>query len=201
MSNPDLLQQALLHPSWANERGLEGNGRLEFLGDAVLSSVVAKMLYRLFPESPEGWLTRARSDITCNRALADAAVRAKLHLKLRMGGKGTIANGDLSDTFEAYVGALFLKSGFDEAEVFILRYVDLGLIGANRNYVGDLQEKVQKSGGPVPEYLKISSVGEGINKWVEMAVLVNGIDVAHGYGINSKEARVDAAMRALRTME
>ena len=79
--NITLLQNALTHSSYANERwhdGLMSNERLEFLGDSILGMVVADYLYRNFPQRPEGELTRLRADMVCERALAQIAQRIHL---------------------------------------------------------------------------------------------------------------------------
>ena len=80
-ANITLLQNALTHSSYANERwhdSLKSNERLEFLGDSILGMVVAEYLYRTFPERPEGELTRMRADMVCEQALADIANRLQL---------------------------------------------------------------------------------------------------------------------------
>ena len=79
--NITLLQNALAHSSYANERwhdSLKSNERLEFLGDSILGMVVAEFLYRSFPDRPEGELTRMRADMVCEQALAVVAGKLEL---------------------------------------------------------------------------------------------------------------------------
>ena len=114
-----LLKQALTHRSYINEHGADDvgdNERLEFLGDAVLDFIVGDMLYRRYPNMPEGDLTRLRAALVRTESLAELAQRLQLGLQLRM-GKGEEGTGgrdrqtNLCAVFEALVGALYLDQG------------------------------------------------------------------------------------------
>lgn len=126
-----LLRQALTHSSFANEQKinkLEDYERLEFLGDAVLELVSSEFLFSENPEMPEGKLTKLRSSMVCEPALAYCARDLELGQYMLL-GKGEEATGGrgrdsiTSDAMEAVIGALYLDGGFQAAHDFIHRFV------------------------------------------------------------------------------
>src|SRR5919202_3293737 len=131
-SDPALLQQALVHTSYVNERpgrGLESNERLEFLGDAVLGIVVAHRLYELRPQSPEGELTVLRAWLVRQSTLARWARQAELGPLLLLGrgearGGGRDRPALLSRAFEALIGSVYLDRGLDAGRQVLLRFLD-----------------------------------------------------------------------------
>jgi ribonuclease-3 len=122
-----LIEQALTHKSYCNERpeqGLPDNQRLEFLGDAVLGFLVGVLLYNLYPELPEGELTRRRSALVDQPRLSEFATQLNLGDLLRMGRgvekeRGRQNPSILSDAFEALIGAYFLDSGIDAVREYV----------------------------------------------------------------------------------
>src|SRR5437763_1720592 len=122
-ANPAVLQSALVHTSYVNERpgrDLEANERLEFLGDAVLGVVVAHRLFELRPESPEGELTVLRAWLVRQSTLARWARQLALGPHLLLGrGEAPAGGGDppalLSRGFEAVIGSIYLDGGLDAA--------------------------------------------------------------------------------------
>ena len=130
-SNIMLLQNALAHSSYANERwhdSLKSNERLEFLGDSILGMTVAEHLYKNFPDRPEGELTRMRADMVCEAALAAVAEKIGLgqHLLLGHGeeqGGGRERPSILADAVESVIAACFLDGGIGAAEAFIKQFV------------------------------------------------------------------------------
>ena len=129
--NIALLQNALAHSSYANERwhnSLMSNERLEFLGDSILGMCVAEYLYCTFPDRPEGELTRMRADMVCEQTLANVAGRIGLgeHLLLGKGeeqGGGRTRNSILADAVESVIAASFLDGGMGAAKQFIQKYI------------------------------------------------------------------------------
>src|SRR3990172_9085002 len=117
--DPSLLERALTHRSYLNERpelAIEDNERLEFLGDAVLDFVAGAWLYNRFPELPEGRLTSLRAALVKTDSLADFALRPGVDEHLRLGRGETESGGRgrtsmLADAFEAVLGALYLDQG------------------------------------------------------------------------------------------
>ena len=130
-TNITLLQNALAHSSYANERwhnSLKSNERLEFLGDSILGMVVAEYLYHKFPDRPEGELTRMRADMVCETSLAVIADRLSLgnHLLLGHGeeqGGGRKRASILADAVESIIAASFLDGGMEAARGIISRFV------------------------------------------------------------------------------
>lgn len=126
-SDVALLMQALTHTSFSNESPdpVQHNERLEFLGDAVINTVVAIEAYRRFPDADEGVLTRLKAVVVARPSLARQAEALNLGEYLRL-GRGAASQDEvsakasvLSDAFEALVGALFIDGGFAVAEAFI----------------------------------------------------------------------------------
>ena len=153
--NISLLQNALTHSSYANERwhnSLLSNERLEFLGDSILGMLVAEYLYRNFPDRPEGELTRMRADMVCETTLAAVANTIHLgdHLLLGHGeeqGGGRSRDSILADAVESVIAASFLDGGMEAALRFIQRFILVQVPVTklhNADYKTQLQELVQQ---------------------------------------------------------
>ena len=128
--NKQLLENALTHSSYANERrgGRSSNERLEFLGDSILGFVVADHLYHANPDKPEGDLTRIRADLVCERNLAKAAGTIRLGEFLLLGhgeehGGGRTRDSIVSDAMESVIAAAYLDGGFEAAKGIIDRLI------------------------------------------------------------------------------
>ena len=206
--NISLLQNALTHSSYANERwhnSLLSNERLEFLGDSVLGMLVAEYLYHNFPNRPEGELTRMRADMVCEQTLAAAANRIGLgtHLLLGHGEEqtgGRTRNSILADAVESVIAACFLDGGMDAARGFIDRFVltDVPVRKLrNADYKTALQELVQQKKNQQLTYKLTGESGPDHDKHFEVAVLLNGSTVGTGTGSSKKRAEQDAARAAM----
>ena len=206
--NITLLQNALAHSSYANERwhdSLKSNERLEFLGDSILGMVVAEQLYRNYPDRPEGELTRMRADMVCENALAAIAGRIGLgeHLLLGHGEEqtgGRTRNSILADAVESVIAACFLDGGMDAARGFIDRFVltDVPVRKLrNADYKTALQELVQQKKNQQLTYKLTGESGPDHDKHFEVAVLLNGSTVGTGTGSSKKRAEQDAARAAM----
>jgi ribonuclease-3 len=206
--NITLLQNALAHSSYANERwhdSLKSNERLEFLGDSILGMVVAEHLYRNYPDRPEGELTRMRADMVCENALAAIAGRIGLgeHLLLGHGEEqtgGRTRNSILADAVESVIAACFLDGGMDAARGFIDRFVltDVPVRKLrNTDYKTALQELVQQKKNQQLTYKLTGESGPDHDKHFEVAVLLNGNTVGTGTGSSKKRAEQDAARAAM----
>ena len=206
--NITLLQNALTHSSYANETwhdSLRSNERLEFLGDSILGMVVAEHLFRMFPERPEGELTRMRADMVCERALAKVANRLNLgsHLLLGHGeeqGGGRTRASILADAMESVIAACFLDGGMDAArkliECFILCEVPVSKL-SNADYKTALQERVQQKKDQTVTYRLVGESGPDHDKSFKVEVLLNGQVVGSGIGSSKKRAEQDSARVAL----
>ena len=205
--NITLLENALTHSSYANERwhnSLLSNERLEFLGDSVLGMLVAEYLYRNFPDRPEGELTRMRADMVCEQTLAAVANRIGIgeHLLLGHGeeqGGGRSRNSILADAMESVIAACFLDGGMEAAlgivQKFILVEVPVKKLH-NTDYKTTLQELVQRKKNQTLIYALVGQSGPDHNKQFVVEVSLNGSVVGKGTGTSKKRAEQDAARDA-----
>ena len=206
--NISLLQNALTHSSYANERyhnSLMSNERLEFLGDSILGMVVAEHLYRNFPDRPEGELTRMRADMVCERALAEVANRLSLgqHLMLghgeeRFGGRSR--DSILADAVESVIAATYVDGGMDAAVSFIRKFILCDVPAQrlrNADYKTALQELVQQKKNEVLTYALVGESGPDHDKKFDVEVMLNGQVVGCGTGSSKKRAEQDAARAAM----
>lgn len=206
--NISLLQNALAHSSYANERwhdSLLSNERLEFLGDSILGMTVADYLYRNFPDRPEGELTRMRADMVCETTLAAVANRIGLgqHLLLGHGeeqGGGRARPSILADAVESVIAACYLDGGFESAAQFIRTFIlcDVPVKRLhNVDYKTTLQELVQRKKDQVLSYTLTGESGPDHDKQFCVAVSLNGKTVGEGIGRSKKKAEQDAARVAI----
>ena len=207
-NNISLLQNALTHSSYANERwhnSLLSNERLEFLGDSVLGMLVAEYLYRSFPNRPEGELTRMRADMVCEQTLAAAANRIGLgqHLLLGHGeeqGGGRTRSSILADAMESVIAASFLDGGMEAAlqivRTFIFVEVPVTKLH-NADYKTQLQEMVQQKKNQILSYELVGQSGPDHDKKFDVEVSLNGSVVGFGSGSSKKRAEQEAARAAI----
>ena len=206
--NIQLLQNALAHSSYANERwhnSLLSNERLEFLGDSVLGMLVAEYLYRTFSDRPEGELTRMRADMVCEHTLATVANKIDLgtHLLLghgeeRLGGRSR--ESILADAVESVIAACFLDGGLEAAAQFVQKYILVeGPVSRlnNMDYKTALQELVQQKKNQVLTYTLVGQSGPDHDKQFDVGVSLNGTVVGCGSGRSKKRAEQMAAKSAI----
>lgn len=207
--NSLLLAEALTHPSLAYEsqRTHFDNQRLEFLGDAVLQLILTEELFRLFPDFPEGQLTKLRSRVVSRRALAQFATAVNLGDYMLL-GKGEEASGGrdrmstLADAFEALLGAIYLDSGLVPAREFVLRLfqAEIAVLSESpeeRNPKGELQECLQAIHPEAPRYRILEEAGPDHRKMFVAEVAWCDRVLATGRGKSKKEAEARAAYEAL----
>ena len=205
-----LLQQAFVHRSYLNENPdfkLGSNERLEFLGDALLSLVIADFLYKEFVDLSEGELTKLRSDLVRQDSLARLASSLGLGEYLYLGqgeekGGGRKRSRNMACTLEALVGAAFVDQGFETTEALILRLFaqsigDVRQRGQASDCKSRLQELIQAERQERPVYRLLEAVGPDHDKtfWVE--VVVGGETLGLGSGKSKQAAEKDAAKQAL----
>lgn len=203
-----LLETALTHSSWANERRgrSQCNERLEFLGDSVLGMTVAEHLYRTFPDMPEGRMTRLRAELVCEQSLHQVALGLGLGAYIRL-GKGEEHTGGherpsiLADAVEAVIAAIYLDGGLEPARAFVHRCVltdvSAHLSGTSMDYKTRLQELVQQKSGQTLAYEMVGASGADHSKVFTARVSLNGAPVGEGSGRTKKEAEQMAAKSAL----
>ena len=209
--DPSLFRRALVHRSYCNEHGLdatESYERLEFLGDAVLELTVSAHLYRQFPDSDEGQLTKARSWLVRGEALAQVARRWRLGERLLV-GRGVEASGGrdqdsvLAAAVEAVIAAVYLDQGMEAARQFIsVNMIDelasMSLSGPPpENPKSRLQERLQGQGKPAPTYRLAHREGPDHNPVFTIEVLVGNEVIGKGRGGKKSDAERAAAGDAL----
>lgn len=202
-----LLQQAMMHSSYTNEKHLPKyrcNERLEFLGDAVLELVSSEYLFQESAHTPEGELTRTRASMVCEPSLALCARDIGLGDYLLL-GKGEEATGGryrdsvTSDAMEALIGAVYLDGGFTSAKEFIRRFVLTDLEDKKLFYDSKtiLQEMVQaKKCGDISYHL-IGEEGPDHNKSFSVEVRIGETVFGGGKGRTKKAAEQQAAYQAI----
>lgn len=207
---PEMLDLALTHSSWANERGggdQAHNERLEFLGDAVLELCVSAELYRRFPQAREGQMTRMRAHLVSTVSLAQRAKEIGLHSVLKLGrGEesqgGRLRDSVLSDAFEAVLAAVYVDGGFAAAQHVVARLfahcwpscVEPLMPKDDKTR---LQELVQQHYGQMPLYVRTGSRGPEHAKIFDITLrLPDGTEFI-ATGRSCKKAEQEAARHAL----
>ncbi len=201
-----LLRQALTHSSFSNEQKINkypNYERLEFLGDAVLELISSKFFFVNNPDMSEGQMTKLRSSMVCELALAFCAKDLKLGKYLFL-GKGEEASGGrerdsiIADVMEALIGALYLDGGLEAAEKFVLTFILSDLESKQLFYDSKtiLQEKVQQTGKMI-QYQIIGETGPDHDKEFSVEVIIDGASCGKGIGRNKKSAEQKAAYEAL----
>lgn len=206
-----LLKNALSHSSYANEKHLNcgSNERLEFLGDAVLSVIVADYLYNNFKNKPEGELTKLRASLVCEKSLCSFARTLQLGDFLLLGNGedlngGRERNSILADAFEAVLAAMYLDGGMEIARNHVLRFIEDELSHTEdevfHDYKTTLQEIIQRNREERLTYVLSSESGPDHNKSFTVEVLLNSNVIGSGTGKTKKRAEQMAAKDALTLM-
>ena len=197
------LQCALTHTSYANEAKakLQSNERLEFLGDSVLSVVVADDLFHNETDLPEGELTRRRAALVCEPALSGFAQQIGLGDELLLGRGEEMSGGRsrpsiLADAFEALIAAIYLDGGMEAARNFILPFVREGA-GIEDDFKTRLQEVVQQNPEEKLRYVVAAETGPDHDKSFTVDVFLNSNRIGTGSGHSKKMAEQHAARQAL----
>ncbi len=210
-NNVNLLKNSLTHSSYANEvrNGATSNERLEFLGDSVLSVVVADYLYNNFKNIPEGELTKLRASLVCEKTLCAFSREIGIGDFLLLGrgeekGGGRKRDSILADAFEAVLAAVYLDGGMENARSFVLKYVLKELKHHNqdgfKDYKTALQEIIQRNPEESVTYILKGESGPDHNKVFEVEVHLNSNVIGVGKGKNKKLAEQMAAKQALELM-
>lgn len=203
-----LITEALTHKS---HKQPYDNERLEFLGDAVLDLVVGEFLYKKFPNSDEGKLSKIRASLVNEEGFH------KLALYLDLGSYILMSNAEennggreksslLSNAFESIIGAIYLESGLDVVNDIALSIIDnnyesISLDSLFKDFKTALQELTQARFGVIPEYKVIASRGPDHKKEFEVAVLVDEKEYARAIGKSKKIAQQESAKIALEILK
>jgi len=203
-----LLRQAITHPSAVGDTVMESFERLEFLGDSVISAIVAEEIFARFPAMSEGGMTRIRISLVAGPVLATVAKSKGLEdvlvlgeSEIRSGGRGRVSA--LEDVYEAVTAALYLDAGIDSARRWVLETLgpliseDVAATPANPKSV--LQELVQAAGS-APSYRIIDHEGPPHERSFTAVVEIDGEVVGTGMGRSKREAEAAAAAVALEAL-
>lgn len=208
--NKTLLEQAFIHRSYINENSgskLSHNERLEFLGDAVLELVVTDHLYKEYPNNDEGDLTAYRSSLVNANIIGEVALMLGMneYLLLSKGEAKDVGKARsyiLANTYEAYVGALYLDLGYDAASKFIsdTLFGKLKMIVEKklwRDSKSLVQEKSQEYLNVTPSYKVVGESGPDHDKSFTVGIFFGEEKIATGKGKSKQEAEQEAARNAL----
>lgn len=209
-SDKTILTQAFIHRSYINENpksGFEHNERLEFLGDAVIELVVTDYLYRQYPTHNEGDLTAYRS------ALVNAVIMGEVATELNMNQFLLLSKGEqkdtgrarqtiLANTYESFVGALYLDQGYEACNTFVQRTLLTRLEDIIKNKAwkdpkSRIQEEAQERVGVTPSYKVVGESGPDHDKYFTIGIFFEDKKIAEGKGRSKQEGEQKAALAAL----
>lgn len=198
--DPSLLTLALTHRSFKKD---SNNERLEFLGDAVLDLLIGEYLYLQFPEKNEGDLSKMRAALVNEQSFMRFAKAIQLEEFIIISqneesNKGREKSSILSSAFEALIGAIYLESGLEFAQRLtydILQriYPKLDSSVLFLDYKTALQEETQALFNEIPQYHLIQEIGPDHRKQFEMAIIINGVEMARCFGSSKKIAQQNCA--------
>lgn len=201
--DPKLLQEALTHRSHSAPH----NERLEFLGDAVLNCAIAGLIYKGFPDLPEGHLSRLRANFVNQAALSNIALNLQIDKLIKL-GEGELRSGGahrpsiLANAFEAVLGAIYMDSGFEHAEQVIamlylplFQNIDLETQGKDPKTL--LQEFLQSRKLALPEYNVVTTTGKAHKQKFQVECVIPSFGIRTiGEGANRRGAEQAAAKLA-----
>ncbi|QKJ25067.1 ribonuclease III [Aquiluna borgnonia] len=207
--NPELLELALTHSSYAYEKGGEDNERLEFLGDSILGYLVAVRVFNEHSDLAEGELTKLKNGVVSAAALATAANRIELGQHLRLGKGEEQTNGRskvnlLADAFEALLGAAYLSGGIEAALAIVQKHIyplldDPDAVREASDPKTSLIEKLQKLKREAPRY-EVEGVGPEHERIYTATCFSGSQELSKGSGTTKRSAETQAAINALRAL-
>ena len=203
----NLLKTALTHTSYAYEKKVESNEKLEFLGDSILEFVSSEYIYENYSNLKEGEMTKVRASVVCEKSLYSIAKKHNFSDFLNLGKSEKVSQSEvrpaiMADSVEAVIAAIFLDGGIEPAKKFILSNLSESIevstkhIG-QKDYKTVLQEILQKNGNAKIEYKIIKESGPDHDKTFFAEVKCNGKILAEGEGKSKKLAEMQAAKKAL----
>jgi ribonuclease-3 len=202
-----IFKLAFSHKSTASEKGYaaQNNERLEYLGDAVLGTIVAEYLFKKYPNSDEGFLTKMRSKIVKRKSLNKIGDKMGLDVLLSEYNNTRLSRSMLGNAVEALVGAIYLEKGYDGTRNFIVRKVLRNYVNVHElesfddNYKSQLLEWCQKNGQSVNYKLLARYKFEKRDRF-KVAVMVNGQRMATADDFNKKSAEQTASEKAMQAL-
>ena len=208
--NKELLKTALIHTSYAYEKKLKSNERLEYLGDSILEFISSEYLFKNYNNLSEGEMTKVRAYSVCENSLYEVALKLNFSDFLYLGkserSEKSPKKAILADSVEAVIAAIYLDSNIEEAKKFILNNLKDTIEFASHNvglkdYKTVLQEKLQENGDIKITYRIIHESGPDHQKIFTAEVECENRILATGTGKSKKLAEMEAARIALENMK
>ena len=209
--NKCLLKKALTHTSYAYERKMESNEKLEYLGDSILEFISSEYLYENYPKLKEGEMTKVRASVVCEQSLYKIAKKHNFSDFLYLGksekcSKENVRPAIMADSVEAVIAAIYLDGGLEIAKKFIIENLkdEIEIAAKNvgeKDYKTVLQEKLQENGEVEIKYTILREFGPDHEKTFEAQVECNHKKLATGTGKSKKQAEMEAARKALENLK
>ncbi len=206
------LYRLALTPAGLGEETDKGfrksNERLEFLGDAILGSVIAEYLFKKYPYRDEGFLTETRSKLVNRETLNEVGIKIGLKKTLQqvVDNRQFVGNKSLyGDSLEAFLGAVYLDRGYSFSKKLILQriliHLDLeGMVTTVSNHKSKVIEWSQREGNQV-EFQVVQVNSNQRYKEFVVAIVVNGESIAQGKGETKKKAEQEASKNACEQLQ
>ncbi len=206
-SNIGIFKLAFYHKSTTSEKlyAVQSNERLEYLGDAVLATIVAEYLFKKYPNSDEGFLTKMRSKIVKRQSLNTIADKMGLDVFLNQYNNTRLSKSMLGNALEALVGAVYLEKGYGGTKRFVVGKILLGYLDIKElenfddNYKSQLLEWCQKN-GKVVSYKMVSKYKFEKRDRFKVAVLIDDKKIAEADDFNKKSAEQTASEKAMKIL-
>jgi len=203
----NVFKLAFFHKSTSNagDYAISNNERLEFLGDSVLSTIVAEYLFKKYPDSDEGFLTKMRSKIVKRNSLDEIADRMNLDTLLNDYNQTRLSKSMLGNALEALVGAVYIEVGYNQTKHYVIsrilrRYLDIEMLERfDDNYKSQLLEWCQKNGYTI-EYRVVNKYKSEKRDKFKVSVFVNNRRMGTADDFNKKSAEQLASERAIQSM-
>ena len=197
----NLFKTAFYHKSMTNETpGKATNERLEYLGDAILSTIVAEYLFKKYPNKDEGFLTKMRSKIVKRQTLNEIADNMGLDVILAEYSMGKMSNSMLGNALEALVGAIYIEFGYEKTKTYVIKNILMKYLNINDletrddNHKSQLLEWCQKNGKDI-NFATLSKLDK--RDCFKVAIVIDGVEISTAEDFNKKSAEQTAANRAI----
>ena len=199
----NLFKTAFYHKSMTNETpGKATNERLEYLCDAMLSTIVAEYLFKKYPNKDEGFLTKMRSKIVKRQTLNEIADNMGLDVILAEYSMGKMSNSMLGNALEALVGAIYIEFGYEKTKTYVIKNILMKYLNINDletrddNHKSQLLEWCQKNGKDI-NFATLSKFKLDKRDCFKVAIVIDGVEISTAEDFNKKSAEQTAANRAI----
>jgi len=198
-----LFKTAFYHKSMTNETpGIATNERLEYLGDAILSTIVAEYLFKKYPSKDEGFLTKMRSKIVKRQTLNEIADHMGLDVILSEYSMGKMSSAMLGNALEALVGAIYIEFGYEKTKDYVIRNILMKYLNIieletkDDNHKSQLLEWCQKHGKEI-SFTTLTKFKVDKRDCFKVAVIIDSVEMATAEDFNKKSAEQMAAAKVI----